>query len=99
MAKAKVDTCKRGASQVVDGALAADVTRCSGAAVGEAIGAQLEVLRPRDVSRLLGISETTIWRMRGRNGFPAPIRLSPGRVGYLRSSIAAWVAARAGVSP
>lgn len=54
----------------------------------------LDVLSPRVVEARLGIDSTTIWRMRRRNEFPQPIRLSPGRVGYRRADIEAWIASR-----
>jgi prophage regulatory protein len=54
----------------------------------------LDVLSPRVVEARLGIDATTIWRMRRRNEFPQPIRLSPGRVGYRRADIEAWIASR-----
>ena len=37
-------------------------------------------------------SRTTIWRMCRRGEFPKPIRISPGRVGWLKSEVDAWKA-------
>jgi prophage regulatory protein len=55
-----------------------------------------EIIPPRQLSRLIGdLSLATIWRMRQRGEFPAPIRLGPRRVGYLRSEIDTWLANRA----
>jgi prophage regulatory protein len=54
----------------------------------------LDVLSPRVVEARLGIDQTTIWRMRRRHEFPEPIQLSPGRVGYRRADIEAWLTAR-----
>lgn len=57
----------------------------------------LEVLPPSTVRRLLGdISAATEWRMRQRDDFPRPVRLSPGRIGYRRCDVEAFIAARLG---
>jgi predicted DNA-binding transcriptional regulator AlpA len=49
---------------------------------------------PRTVDRRLGWCSTTRWRLAKAGQFPAAIRLSPGRIGYRRSDIDAWLAAR-----
>jgi prophage regulatory protein len=55
----------------------------------------LEILSPRELRETLGdLSSTTVWRMRRRGEFPEPIRLSPGRVGYRRADVAAWLEQR-----
>lgn len=54
----------------------------------------LEIMSPRDVERDLDLDQVTIWRLRRRGEFPEPIRLSPGRKGYLRTDIRAWLASR-----
>lgn len=57
----------------------------------------LEILSPRELRETLGdLSPTTVWRMRRRGEFPEPIRLSPGRVGYRRADVAAWLEQRSG---
>ncbi len=56
----------------------------------------LRCLTLKEVSTLIGLSPVTIWRLRRRNDFPKPIRLSPGRVGFLESDVAAWIEARRG---
>ena len=53
------------------------------------------IRRLPDVVEMLGVSATTIWRMRRRGDFPEPVRVSPGCVGWLESDLEAWVAARA----
>lgn len=52
------------------------------------------VLRPRELADCLGLSLTTVWRLRRRGALPQPIRLSPGCVGWRASAIAAWLASR-----
>jgi predicted DNA-binding transcriptional regulator AlpA len=41
-------------------------------------------------------SSATLYREIAAGRFPKPYYLSPGRVGWLRSEIAAWIAARTG---
>ena len=40
------------------------------------------------------LSRTTLWRMVRRGDFPAPVRLSQGRVGFPADSVEAWIRAR-----
>lgn len=56
----------------------------------------ITVLRPAQVSQAIGLSTTTLWRLRQRGEFPEPVRLSAGAVGWRRSDIAAWLDGRAG---
>jgi hypothetical protein len=54
------------------------------------------VLTAADTARLLGVSKFTLLRMRQRedcDGLPF-VQLSPGRIGYLRSDVRAYIAAR-----
>ena len=49
-----------------------------------------------EVSKSLGnASRSTLWRMWRKGEFPKPIKISPGRVGWLQSEIDAWKTARA----
>lgn len=41
-----------------------------------------------------GLSRSTIWRMTRRGEFPSPVSLSPGRVGYRRDEVEAWLRSR-----
>ena len=52
------------------------------------------ILRPRVLANRLGISIKTLWRLRRRGDFPAPIQLSPGCIGWRTSDIDAWLSAR-----
>jgi predicted DNA-binding transcriptional regulator AlpA len=54
------------------------------------------VLSAKQVRQALGVSPSTLHRMRREGGFPAPIQISPGRIGWERTIIAAWLAARRG---
>lgn len=54
------------------------------------------LLDAREVCRLLGISRTTLWRLRERRDFPIPIQLSIRRIAWRRDAIDAWLEARDG---
>lgn len=49
------------------------------------------ILRPADVASRLAVSRPTLWRMRQRGEFPAPIRLSRGAVGWRSSTVERWL--------
>jgi predicted DNA-binding transcriptional regulator AlpA len=49
---------------------------------------------PKQTAALIGVSVTTLWRMRQRHEFPEPIRISPNRCGWLRSTTRRWIADR-----
>lgn len=40
-------------------------------------------------------SDATFWRMYTKGDFPRPVSISSNRVGWLRSEVKAWIAARA----
>ena len=46
-----------------------------------------------------GISRTTAWRMVRAGQLPKPVHISPNRVGWPHSAVAAWQAERVGGSP
>jgi predicted DNA-binding transcriptional regulator AlpA len=48
----------------------------------------------RTVKDLTGLSRTTAWRLQKAGDFPLPVAISPGRVGWRESEIAAWSASR-----
>lgn len=54
---------------------------------GKAAG---DMLSPREVREMTGLSETTMWRLRKAGQFPAPLRLSAGRIGWIRAEVEAW---------
>lgn len=53
-----------------------------------------QIIRPRDISSLTGLSPVTIYRLEKAGKFPSRIKLSPGAVGWRRSEIEAWLDAR-----
>jgi prophage regulatory protein len=52
------------------------------------------ILRLKDVATLVGVSETTIWRLEKAGEFPARRRISGNSVGYLASDIQKWIESR-----
>jgi predicted DNA-binding transcriptional regulator AlpA len=55
-----------------------------------------EIWSPQHTARQTSLSIATIWRLRQTGAFPNPIKLSPGRVGFRRLDVEAWLAGRAG---
>lgn len=49
---------------------------------------------PHELSRLTGLSLTTLWRLRRAGRLPEPVRLSPGRCAWSEDTIQAWLEER-----
>jgi len=49
----------------------------------------------KHIHLVVGFSYVTAWRKRRQGTFPAPVRLSVGRVAWLRSDLENWLAAQA----
>ena len=49
-----------------------------------------------ECQELTSLSRTTRWRLEDKGQFPSRVRISPGRVGWLRSELSAWSRWRAG---
>ncbi len=52
------------------------------------------VLPIREVVRRIGLSRSTIYELIRRGEFPAPIQLTPNRVGWLSEEVDAWLVSR-----
>lgn len=50
------------------------------------------ILRVTDLMALLGLSRTTIWRLRRAGQIPPPVRLSANAIGWPDDVIAEWLA-------
>lgn len=48
----------------------------------------------RQVCELTTWSKTTLWRERKAGRFPKPVKVSPGRVAYVREQVDAWTEAK-----
>ncbi len=53
-----------------------------------------KVLRPREVTKKVNLSRTTIWRREREGNFPRRIRLGPNSTGWLEEEIDAWLDSR-----
>jgi predicted DNA-binding transcriptional regulator AlpA len=58
---------------------------------------QSRLLRPSDVTKMLNLSDATLWRLCKTPGFPKKYRLSGNAVGFREDEIQAWLEARRGV--
>ncbi len=56
-----------------------------------------DIIVPRHLPQAVGLSSTTVWRLRRAGEFPRPIRLSVGRIGWRRADLEAWLSAREAV--
>jgi prophage regulatory protein len=50
-----------------------------------------QLLRATELSNVLGISKSTLWRWRKSGVFPHPIPLGPRMVGWRRQDIDEWL--------
>lgn len=53
-----------------------------------------QIVRPRNLPAIVGLSRTSIWRLERSNDFPKRIRLSAGAVGYRTDEILEWLNSR-----
>ena len=51
----------------------------------------LEVIRPKELSKMLSISQPTLWRMEKRGELPKKVQISERTVGWLKSDIQDWL--------
>ncbi len=52
------------------------------------------VLTRKETAKILGVTPSTLDRMRKDGGFPHPIKLSPQRIGWRQSDLSHWIATR-----
>ncbi|MEI6668861.1 MAG: AlpA family phage regulatory protein [Acidobacteriota bacterium] len=52
-------------------------------------------ISPRELTSRLGLSTTTLWRLRRSGAMPEPVQLSANRIGWSERAIVAWVSTRA----
>lgn len=50
-----------------------------------------QIIRPRNIPTITGLSRTTIWRLMKANKFPQTVQLSAGAVGWRMSEVQAWL--------
>lgn len=56
------------------------------------------ILRSADVSKLIRLSRSTIWRLERAGQFPQRRQISPGAVGWVASEVYAWLDSRPSTS-
>jgi predicted DNA-binding transcriptional regulator AlpA len=54
----------------------------------------MHILRTADVTRLTGLSRTTLWRLERQGKFPTRIRLGLNSVGWRDKEVQDWVETR-----
>jgi predicted DNA-binding transcriptional regulator AlpA len=54
----------------------------------------MHILRTSDVTRLTGLSRTTLWRLERQGTFPRRIRLGLNSVGWREEEVQNWVETR-----
>ncbi|MCB5176771.1 helix-turn-helix transcriptional regulator [Microvirga lenta] len=52
------------------------------------------ILRWPEVRKITGLGRTTAWEQIKKKRFPAPVKITEHRVGWLESDINAWLASR-----
>ncbi|MBY8291487.1 AlpA family phage regulatory protein [Vibrio fluvialis] len=50
-----------------------------------------QYVRAKEIAKLLGVNQSTIWRWRKQNRFPAPTYAGPNTVLWSRSEIDEWI--------
>jgi len=53
-----------------------------------------QFLSKKEVCKATGRSATSLWRDVNAGTFPAPRQIGPGRIGFLKSEVAAWMESR-----
>lgn len=54
----------------------------------------MKVLRIKDVCERTGLKRAWLYRLEGRQQFPARVELGPNAVGWIESEVDEWIAAR-----
>jgi predicted DNA-binding transcriptional regulator AlpA len=57
----------------------------------QVLNEDIQLIRRKDLSKLLTISLATLWRWESENRIPGRIDLGPGRVAYRKSVVLAWI--------
>ena len=49
------------------------------------------VITRKQVQQITGLGRTTLWRLEAEGQFPAKVRLSSGRVGWMEAEVVRWI--------
>ncbi|MFS1873309.1 helix-turn-helix transcriptional regulator [Enterovibrio norvegicus] len=52
------------------------------------------ILRLKEIAELVGLSKSTIWRLRQEGLFPEPLQLGARAVGWYESDVMDWLKSR-----
>jgi len=52
---------------------------------------QCKIIRKKELLNLIGLSDTTVWRLERKGKFPKRLRLGPKSVGWLYKDIISWI--------
>lgn len=58
------------------------------------VAAPPRILRLPEVSKLIGLGRSTLWRMVKEQQFPPPCRLGPRSVGWFEADVRGWIEGR-----
>ena len=58
-----------------------------------------KILSPKQVTDKVGISHTTLWRLRRSGEFPEPIQLSTRRIGWREDEVEQYLESRRAQTP
>lgn len=73
-------------------ALEAALLKALGRPGGQVVNLDNAVIDSAEVTALLGIHRSTLWRMERDGSFPTRVQLTPGRIGWRRAEVLAWIA-------
>lgn len=59
----------------------------------------MQILRRKEVSKKIGLSPVSIWRLEKAGDFPARVQLGPRAVGWNADDIERWLETRPAISP
>lgn len=57
------------------------------------------IITTREMIQRTSLSRTTLWRLSREGVIPAPVQITPSRIGWRESQVAAWLDARTPRTP
>lgn len=54
----------------------------------------LKIVRPRECARIIGVAESTLWKMRQRGDFPPARKFGGGLSGWSEAEVYEWMISR-----
>jgi len=56
---------------------------------------QCRIIRKKELFELIGLSDTTVWRLERKGEFPKRLRLGPKSVGWRYGDVLRWIESKA----